>query len=257
MKIDGLTHPKTKELALTLEIPLPHAIGLLELLWAFVAQQTPQGNVGKWSNGVIASEAGWLGDADLFVNALIDIRYLDHDETHRLLVHDWKDHAPNWVHAKLKKKNMDFIYTIQQPILDTIPEATKIDENTIPEATTSLAKPSHAKAGQGSYSVPNGTGAKAPDFWKEGKTKLNLPGELIGRWIKRYSEAKVRKAIAQALSKPPADPKAWIEAYLQDRPKNTCPDDPDEIEQWAKENGHPIPRPGETTGDYKRRISNG
>jgi len=109
MKIDGLTHPKTKELAYTLEVPLPHAIGLLELLWAFVGQQTPQGNIGKWSNAVIAGEAGWIGCADTFVEALLSVGYLDHSDEHRLLVHDWADHCPNWVWAKLKKTGREII----------------------------------------------------------------------------------------------------------------------------------------------------
>lgn len=109
MKLDGLTHPKTKELAYTLGVPLPHAIGLLELTWAFVGQQTPQGNIGKWSNAVIAGEAGWQGDADEFVSALVTVGFLDEHEEHRLLVHDWADHCPNWVHAKLKKTGKQII----------------------------------------------------------------------------------------------------------------------------------------------------
>lgn len=48
MKLDGLDHPKTLDFAARLDISLPQAIGHLELLWAFVAQKTPHGNVGKW-----------------------------------------------------------------------------------------------------------------------------------------------------------------------------------------------------------------
>ena len=146
MKIDGLTHPKTKELAFTLEIPLPHAIGLLELLWAFVAQQTPQGNIGKWSNQVIAGEAGWQGDADRFIDALISVGFLDENEDHRLLVHDWSDHAPNWVHAKLKKKGRSIIGPDLSADL-------RESQDPPPEATTSLAKPSQAK---GERRAPDG-----------------------------------------------------------------------------------------------------
>ncbi|MEM9151372.1 MAG: hypothetical protein AAGB19_13070 [Cyanobacteria bacterium P01_F01_bin.3] len=109
MKLDGLSHPKTKELAYTLEVPLPHAVGLLELLFAFVGQQTPQGNVGKWSNAVIAGEAGWHLDADHFVESLVAVGFLDQDDVHGLLVHDWADHCPNWVHAKLKKAGKQII----------------------------------------------------------------------------------------------------------------------------------------------------
>lgn len=138
MKIDGLTHPKTKELAFTLDIPLPHAIGLLELLWAFVAQQTPRGNVGKWSNQVIASESGWQDDADRFIDSLVSVGFLDENDEHRLLVHDWKEHCPNWVHAKLKKKGKSILSADLRGDLRT-------PSTLPPEATTSLATPSQEK----------------------------------------------------------------------------------------------------------------
>lgn len=138
MKLDGLTHPKTKELALRLGIPLPYAVGLLDFLWAFVAQQTPQGNIGKWSNGVIAQESQWSGDADEFVAALIEIGFLDEDKDHRLLIHDWSEHAPNWVHAKLKKKGLRILSGDLRADLSS-------GLSPIPEATTSLAKPSQGK----------------------------------------------------------------------------------------------------------------
>lgn len=109
MKLAGLGHPKTKDLALRLDITLPHAVGLLEFLWAFVAQQTPQGNIGRWRNEVIAKESQWSGDADEFVTALIESGFLDPCPTHRLLIHDWDEHCPNWVRAKLKKKELTFL----------------------------------------------------------------------------------------------------------------------------------------------------
>jgi len=96
VKLDGLKHPKTKELAYKLGIPLPHAIGLLELLL-------------KWSNAVIAGECGWESNPDDFVDALLYAGFLDESETYRLLVHDWADHCPNYVHAKLKKTGRTII----------------------------------------------------------------------------------------------------------------------------------------------------
>lgn len=130
MRTAGLTHPKTKKLARQLGIKLPQTIGHLELLFDFVAKQTPRGDVGKWDNGVIADEALWEGDADDFVAALVESEWLDEDEEHRLVVHDWEDHMPSWVRAKLAK------------------EKKKAAEESIDESidpTTSLAKPSLAK----------------------------------------------------------------------------------------------------------------
>jgi len=152
MKLDGLTHPKTKELAYTLGIPLPHAIGLLELLWAFVGQQTPQGNVGKWSNPVLAGEAGWNDCPDKFIEALVSVGFLDEHPDHRLLVHDWQEHAPNWVHAKLKKKNKrilsaDLSSDLRQGQDPTLEGATN-------EVKCSEVKPNEAKGKTGAKTAP-------------------------------------------------------------------------------------------------------
>lgn len=139
MKIDGLKHPKTKELSFRLEIPLAHAIGLLELMWAFTAQQTPQGNIGKWSNQVIASESGWEGDADQFCEALIETGFLDLSDGHRLLIHDWQEHCPNWVRSKLKKAGKQYL---SNDLRGDLRESTANTST----ATTSQDKPRQAKA---------------------------------------------------------------------------------------------------------------
>jgi hypothetical protein len=104
VKLDALEHPKTYELMSALKLKRPHAIGHLELLWAFVGKNAPQGNIGKWSNGAIARACEWEGDPDEFVDALVSSRLLDEDEENRLLVHDWAEHAPGWVRAKVKDK---------------------------------------------------------------------------------------------------------------------------------------------------------
>lgn len=157
MKIDGLKHPKTKELAYMLNVPLPHAIGLLELLWAFVAQQTPQGNVGKWSNSVIADESGWQDDADTFVDALIKCRFVDKDQTHRLIIHDWEDHVPNWVRAKLKRSGKEILR------VDLSSDLRKTTDQTN-DPTTSLAKPSLAEPKDSSPPKRGFTGSKKEFF---------------------------------------------------------------------------------------------
>lgn len=108
MKLEALEHPKTLDLASFLEVELPTAIGHLELLWAFVAQLTPQGNIGKYSDAVIADKARWRGKPAAFVQALVQAGFLDVDPDHRLLVHDWSEHCPNWVRAKLKKARLNF-----------------------------------------------------------------------------------------------------------------------------------------------------
>lgn len=109
MKRALLTHPKTNDLAFRLQCSRPTAIGYLALLFDFCAVHSPQGNIGKWPNGVISLACEWDGDADFFIESLINSKWLDENELHRLLVHDWGDNCENWVRAKLHKKGLKIL----------------------------------------------------------------------------------------------------------------------------------------------------
>lgn len=111
MKLEALDHPKTLDLAARLKVELPTAIGHLELLWAFTGKKASQGNVGKWPDGAIARACYWMGRPEDFILALRDSGFIDADSEHRFTVHDWHEHAPGWVRAKLKKLGLEFIST--------------------------------------------------------------------------------------------------------------------------------------------------
>jgi hypothetical protein len=111
MKLDALEHPKTLDFAARLNITRPTAIGHLELLWSFVGKNSPRGDVGKWPDGSIARACDWMGPPQVFIQALIDARLIESDDVHRLVVHDWRDHAAGWVRAKLAKLGVRFIAT--------------------------------------------------------------------------------------------------------------------------------------------------
>jgi hypothetical protein len=109
MKLDALDHPKTHDFAARLNVVRPTAIGHLELLWAFTGKNSPRGDIGKWPDGSIARACDWMGPPEVFIQALKDARLVDDDETHRLIIHDWKDHAAGWVKAKLAKAGVSFL----------------------------------------------------------------------------------------------------------------------------------------------------
>lgn len=109
MKLEALDHPKTLDLASRLRVEVPTAIGYLELLWAFTGKKAQQGNVGKWPDGAIAVACYWRGESADFIAGLVAAGYLDRHAEHRLVVHDWHDHAPNWVKAKLSKASQLFL----------------------------------------------------------------------------------------------------------------------------------------------------
>lgn len=109
MKRETFRHPKLLDLASRLGCSRPEAIGYLQLLWDFTAEYAIQGDIGKHADGAIARACDWQGSADEFVNALLDAGWLDEDETHRLLIHDWADHCERWVKLKLQKINKAII----------------------------------------------------------------------------------------------------------------------------------------------------
>lgn len=110
MKREALRHPKMLDLAARLRIPREHAIGTMDVLLDWVHDMAPRGDIGKWPNGAIAVACGWSGDPDEFVNALVASRWLDIHPMHRLLVHDYPDHAERFVKAKLARDHQWFCY---------------------------------------------------------------------------------------------------------------------------------------------------
>lgn len=108
MKRGTTDHPKMETLALLLGIPEAFAVGIMAKLWEWAAKYTPAGDVGKYANEVVAKKAGWNDDAAKLISALIHSRWLDEDEDHRLIIHDWAEHCEDSVHAQLARQGLYF-----------------------------------------------------------------------------------------------------------------------------------------------------
>lgn len=210
MKIDGLTHPKTKELAFELEIPLAHAIGLLELMWAFCAQKTPQGNIGRWSNRVIAAESGWQGDADRFVLALAKVGWLDECGLKRLLVHDWPEHCPNWVRAKLKRAGLEF----HEPSSEGLENHTLALGGDISGDLRADYKPSQAKPSQEKPLVQRKrrTSDRFEEFWSEYPVKKGKKAAL--RVWKANGLDEIADQLIADVRKRMQEDRQWRDGYI-------------------------------------------
>lgn len=109
MKREAANHPKMHDLAARLGIENEHALGLVQRLIWFTADHAIAGDVGKWPDGAIARGCGWQGEPTAFVDALTSAGWLDAHDAHRLILHDWPDHAENWVKAKMKKAKTAFL----------------------------------------------------------------------------------------------------------------------------------------------------
>ncbi len=99
---------KFKRLCRRLGVTPVVAAGTLELLWIATARNAPPGDIGRFSNEDIAIQVYWEGNADELVGALVETGWLDSSSQHRLVVHDWHEHAPRYIHAWMKSKGLTF-----------------------------------------------------------------------------------------------------------------------------------------------------
>jgi hypothetical protein len=101
-------HPKFAQLKARLGLPKGATLGYLECLWHFTGRFCPQGNLGKYEDSAIEAWAEWPGEPGAMIAAMIESRWIDHDDVHRLLIHDWHQHADKATKNALKRAKLDF-----------------------------------------------------------------------------------------------------------------------------------------------------
>lgn len=82
--------------------PSTVATGLLEQMWHFTISSAKRGDIGQHDDELIAEACGWLGEPADLVAMLVETGWLDECDEHRLVVHDWHEHAPGFI-----KRNID------------------------------------------------------------------------------------------------------------------------------------------------------
>ena len=86
-------HPKRKRLSRLLGIKARETIGLLHILWWWVLDFAPEGDLSAYSDEDIADSIDWEGDAGQLVAALTQAGFMDADRQ----VHDWDEFAEKWI----------------------------------------------------------------------------------------------------------------------------------------------------------------
>jgi hypothetical protein len=102
-------HPKVVRFAKVLGARRHVAVGLLEMLWHLTARYTPAGDVGKWSDDEIATALDWDQDPARLIGAFVVCGLLEPHPMHRLIVHDWPEHADDSVKLLLKRRDLSFV----------------------------------------------------------------------------------------------------------------------------------------------------
>src|SRR5579862_7075936 len=92
---------KYKALIRRLKIPKPYVRGLLETLWD-VANEC--GNPVLGNQEEVEAAAEWPEEPGKFFAALRDGRWIDKLDDGRWEIHDYWDHAPEYVKGRLRKE---------------------------------------------------------------------------------------------------------------------------------------------------------
>jgi len=109
MKRGTPEHPKMKRLARALRVNQAQAVGILESLWHWAGRFAPQGDIGRFSDSDIADSAYWTKEPGILIEALVESKWVQRDPAHRLIIHDWHDHAEESVKKYLARHNLTFV----------------------------------------------------------------------------------------------------------------------------------------------------
>src|SRR5206468_557308 len=81
-------------------------------VWHFTGRFTPQGNIGKYSDAAIEAWVEWDGAPGALIEAMVQSGWLQRTKEHRVIVHDWHEHADDATRLSLKRKKLGFVTLI-------------------------------------------------------------------------------------------------------------------------------------------------
>jgi hypothetical protein len=205
VKREALFHPKMLDLAARLNISQAQAIGHITMLVNWTADFAIQGDIGKWPNGAIARGAGWDASPDTFVDALTEAGWLDPHETHRLLLHDWPDHAERWVKSKLSSLGLTFCMAYGGLKCNVSKDVSRdTSASTSGDPPRDRTKPNQTEPNRTSSSSPNPSGQSDEDDDEVSDLDL-LDSDNISRFVAKMrkftSVRKARTALEAAASR--------------------------------------------------------
>lgn len=116
MKRGAIRHVKTGRLAKAIGKPRYCALGLMEALIDWAKEQCPRGNIGKYADWEIEEAVGWDDAEGTLVAILVDCGWAEYHNEHRVVIHDWYDHADDSVHMQLARAG-DRFWCGRQPKL--------------------------------------------------------------------------------------------------------------------------------------------
>lgn len=169
-----IEHPKFARLKRILGLNKGPALGYLETLWHFAGRFTPCGDLGKYSDEEIEAWIEWDGAPGALVAAFVASGWVDKHPEHRLVVHDWHNHADDATKLAVKRAKRKFVTDISLHCPDTV--ATELPNK---ETQSGLPGPG---AGPVPEPVPE-PGGSAPSAPPADTPPAGMPMLNYARWL--------------------------------------------------------------------------
>lgn len=100
---------KFKLLKAKLRLSSWEAKGVLQSIWDFTQENTPLGDIGRYTDEQIALGIEWPAErAGELVTALVSTNWVNRHPLHRLVVHDWHEHCEEWLRKRVNRAGQDF-----------------------------------------------------------------------------------------------------------------------------------------------------
>jgi len=175
-------HPKFAELMAHLQRPKYAVLGCLEAVWHFAGRFTPQGNIGKYSDQAIEGWVGWNGVPGALIDSLVKCRWIDRDSEHRLLVHDWAQHADKATKNALSRAKLPFcspaVRTEGEHVRTGEPKASMASRLPVPEpepVPDPEAQKRSAPPKPPTFELPNFINSETWDDFEEMRKRIRKP----------------------------------------------------------------------------------
>lgn len=95
-------HRKTRKMAKLLNEKRVHVVGYLVTLWSWALDNAPNGRIDNIGSDVLADAAEYEGNPDEFLEALIDVCFVDRREDSTLWLHDWEEYTGRLIQKRAK-----------------------------------------------------------------------------------------------------------------------------------------------------------
>lgn len=180
MKLTAPRSPKFRRLMQATGLSRVEAVGTLELLWLFTMEQAPSGDVGRWGDMDLEAELEWRGEPGELIQALVDAGWIDRCGTHRLVIHDWADHLPEFLQKRVDRQTLTI--AVATPCPDTVCHRPPSSANGgIREGKGREGKPSEGKGSEAKKETepPAPRSSVCPDALSDHESGLAL--EWAGR----------------------------------------------------------------------------